>query len=740
MNVFIIIVVVLFVLAITDLVVGVSNDAVNFLNSAIGARAARFKVLMILTTVGIILGAVLSGGMMEVARKGIFNPEHFFFDEIMYMFLAVMLTDILLLDTFNSLGLPTSTTVSIVFELLGAAVAMSLIKIYGESSDLGLGSYINTDRALLIIFGILLSVVIAFSVGAIVQWLSRVLFSFNYEGRIKYFGGIFGGIALTAITFFMIIKGVKNAPFMTSEVKEFVHDNTVLILGVSFISWTVILQLLKAIFNFNILKFIVLVGTVALAMAFASNDLVNFIGVPLAGLDSYQHYVDAGMGDPSLLSTEFLSKKVETQPILLVIAGIIMAITLWFSKKARAVVKTSVDLSRQDEGDERFSASKLARAVVRLSVRFSSTMSVVTPAPVKAYINKQFQPNEEFEAMAAKDRPAFDMIRASVNLVVASILIALGTSLKLPLSTTYVTFMVAMGTSLADRAWGRESAVYRINGVLSVIGGWFLTAFSAFMIAFIMLFILNLGKIVSVIGLTILAGYVIYRTYSAHRRKSANEEKEAEMLQTERAFADECRDNVSINLGDILDQYTESLVGLTEFNRKKLKKALKKSEMVNDTTKGLKNDMYKIIRKLDDEDVDSSMYYVQVLDYLREAAHSLSFISDPAFQHIANNHKPMSPDQVDAINELIQVYKPLHQACRDMIMRCDFKAIDHVKEQQEYLYVEIARLKKAQVKRIKKGKDTTKASVLFINILQETKLMSISVVNVLKSYRDFMNK
>lgn len=739
MSIFLIIVIVLFLLAITDLVVGVSNDAVNFLNSAIGSKATTFRNLMILTTLGILLGSVLSGGMMEVARKGIFHPEHFFFDEIMFMFLAVMITDILLLDTFNSLGMPTSTTVSIVFELLGAAVAMSIIKISNDPNALSLGEYINTEKAMAIILGILLSVVIAFSVGAIVQWISRLMFSFNYEKRLKYFGGIFGGLALTAITYFIIIKGVKNASFMTDLVKEWIYNHTFLILACSFFVWGLLLQLAYYIFKFNILKFVVLVGTMALAMAFASNDLVNFIGVPLAGLDAFKHFIHAG-GDPSLLSTDFLAKPVETESYLLVIAGIIMAVTLWFSKKARKVVKTSVDLARQDEGEERFNSSKLARSFVLAGVTFSSLTEKITPSFLRKSINKQFEPNYEIENLPLNKKPAFDMVRASVNLVVASVLIALGTSLKLPLSTTYVTFMVAMGTSLADRAWGRESAVYRINGVLSVIGGWFLTAFAAFTVAFIILFIIKFGGMVAIIVLVIIAAFAIYKTYSRSKRIEKENGKKENIIMAERTFIDECRDNVTINMADIQQQYSNVLEAIAEYDRKKLKKSLKKVRKINENTKSLKDDLFKIIRKLDEEDVTHGMYYVQVLDYLREAAHSLNYIAEPCYNHVANNHKPFSLAQIDAIDQLSKIYQPIHQASRDMIMKTQFLAIDHVREQQDYLFKQIVKLNKEQLKRIKKKNDSTKASVLFINLLQETKAMSISIVNVLKSYRDFMGE
>ncbi len=738
MNVFLIIVIVLFALAVTDLIVGVSNDAVNFLNSAIGSKTAKFRTLMIITSIGIVLGAVFSGGMMEVARKGIFNPQHFFFDEIMFMFLAVMITDIILLDTFNSLGLPTSTTVSIVFELFGAAVAMSIIKINTDPNALPFGEYINTQKALMIIMGILLSVIIAFSIGAIVQWISRILFSFNFNRRLKYFGSLFGGISLTAITYFMLVKGVKDAPFMTHEFKTWINENTLLVFLVSLVAWTILMQLLHWIFKMNILKFIVLAGTMGLAMAFASNDLVNFIGVPLAGLDSYQHYIASG-SDPGSLSTEFLTQQVEAQTYLLIIAGIIMAVTLWFSKKARRVVKTSVDLARQGDGEERFSASTLSRSVVMISMGVSYINSKVLPKSLKRFVNRQFEPNKAIEKIPAKDRPAFDMVRASVNLVVASVLIATGTSLKLPLSTTYVTFMVAMGTSLADRAWGRESAVFRINGVLSVIGGWFITAFSAFTAAFILLFLIHWGGNIAIALLVLLAAFIIFQTYLSHKRQEQKDKIKAELYNIDSSFKDECRNKISLQLTEILENYTLSLEALSEFDRKKAKKALRNSDIINAEMKSMKDNIYKTIRKLEEEDIEYSVYYVQVIDYLRESTHCLNFITNPIYNHIANIHKPMSESQIKGINKVIQMYTPLHQACRDMIMKSDFSAIDHVKEQQQFLYQEMDKVKKEQLKRIKKGQDTTKSSVLFFNILQETKLLSIGMVNVSKAYRDFVN-
>ncbi|MCK5464621.1 MAG: inorganic phosphate transporter, partial [Bacteroidales bacterium] len=477
---FLLIVIILIVLAVSDLVVGVSNDAVNFLNSAIGSKAAPFIIIMIIAAAGIVFGATFSSGMMEVARKGIFHPDQFFFGEIMIIFLAVMMTDIILLDFFNTFALPTSTTVSIVFELLGAAVAISLIKIHASGSTIAdMSLYINTSSALLMITAILLSVVIAFNVGLLIQYLVRVMFSFNFEKNIKYFGALWGGIAITAITFFILIKGAKGSSFLTKETVAWIRDNSLVILGVSFVGWTLLLQLLQLIFRLNILKFIVLIGTFALAMAFAGNDLVNFIGVPLAGLESFRTFQDSGMADPSGFAMTALAEPVKTPTIFLLIAGSIMVLALWTSKKAKSVSATTIDLSRQDEGYERFESFGMARGIVRASIGFSNFINALTPRAITNFLKSRFN-RDQLKDLKKDKGLSFDLVRASVNLVVASALISLGTSLKLPLSTTYVTFMVAMGTSLADGAWGRESAVFRVSGVVTVIGGWFFTAFCAF--------------------------------------------------------------------------------------------------------------------------------------------------------------------------------------------------------------------------------------------------------------------
>ena len=502
MDIYLIMIIALGLLAIGDLVVGVSNDAVNFLNSAIGSKVLSFRSIMIVASLGIAVGAVFSSGMMEVARKGIFNPDMFFFSEIMIIFMAVMITDILLLDFFNTLGMPTSTTVSIVFELLGAAVAVSLIKIFaggGEFSDLS--QYINVAKATQIIFGILLSVFVAFSIGAVVQYVSRILLSFKFEAKEKWVGALFGGVALTSITYFILMKGIKGTPYAKesfeilngSTIASFMESN---VLGIALVSF-IILFLFSAFLIYrlkiNIYKLIIAIGTFSLALAFAGNDLVNFIGVPIAAWQSYEAWVVSGV-PATEFSMGILAAKVPTPTLLLLLAGIIMVITLWFSSRAKNVVKTSIDLSNQENTKERFKANFLSRGLVRLSVNVSNVFSKVIPIKIQAHIESQFEkPSIELASNKSLELPAFDQIRAAVNLMVAAILISIATSFKLPLSTTYVTFMVAMGTSLADRAWGSESAVYRVAGVLNVIGGWFFTAFIAFIGCGIMAFLINLG-------------------------------------------------------------------------------------------------------------------------------------------------------------------------------------------------------------------------------------------------------
>ncbi|MGM9758837.1 MAG: anion permease [Parabacteroides sp.] len=515
------IVVFLFLLAIFDLSVGVSNDAVNFLNSAIGAKAASFKVIIIIAAVGVFTGAAMSNGMMDIARHGIFRPEYFCFYELMCIFMAVMTTDIVLLDIFNSLGMPTSTTVSMVFELLGASFALALLKVASDTSGLTFLDLLNTEKALSVILGIFLSVGIAFFFGTLVQYLTRLCFSFNYKRHLAWRIGIFGGVATTAIIYFLLIKGIKDLAFMTPEVKQWIHTYTPVILLSCLVGFTVLMQILHWC-RVNVFKIIVLLGTFSLAMAFAGNDLVNFIGVPLAGFSSYQDYVTNGTGDPYHFLMGSLNGPARTPVIFLIAAGAIMVFSLATSKKAYNVVKTSVDLARQDTGDEMFGSSKVARSLVRRFMALSTWVISVTPPSVRQWVNSRFNTEES----QLEEGAAFDLVRASINLVLAGLLVALGTSLKLPLSTTYVTFMVAMGTSLADRAWGRETAVFRITGVLSVIGGWFITAGAAFVAAALVVTVMFFGGKFAIAFMALLALFILYRSNVRYKQKAKEEKKD----------------------------------------------------------------------------------------------------------------------------------------------------------------------------------------------------------------------
>jgi len=749
-NFYLIIVVVLFALAISDLIVGVSNDAVNFLNSAFGSNAAPRWVIMAIASIGILVGATFSSGMMEVARKGIFHPDQFYFAEIMIIFIAVMLTDIILLDFYNTIGLPTSTTVSIVFELLGAAVAVAVVKIMNSTDQtmLDLGNYINSAKALAIITGILLSVVIAFLSGSLVQYISRLIFTYKFEKTFKHFGAIFGGFAITAITYFILIKGAKGSSFISKEMLSWIKDNTLTIILVCFVGWTVILQALVWFVRLNILKVIVLVGTFALAMAFAGNDLVNFIGVPLAGFKSFQAFIAAPGTDPYGMTMEILSDKVKTETYLLIIAGLIMTITLWFSKKARTVTETEIGLSNQNEGAEKFGSSFFARLLVRRSLSANSSLKNILPVKFREGIQKRFEKAPAPAGIDKKDIPAFDMIRASVNLTVASILISIGTSLKLPLSTTYVTFMVAMGSSLSDRAWDRDSAVYRITGVLTVIGGWFFTAFSAFTAAFVFAGLINWLGGYAIVGLLTIAIIFVVRSHVFHKRKSKDLEK---MMETD----DE--DASIIIKGEIFEQLTHAVAvvtlkipkvyakivnGLAFEERETLKESLKKVRKLDKEAKSLKDQVPLVVQKLTEDSITTGPFYVQLIDYLREIAHSINFISEPAFDYVDNNHKSLVPEQIEELNtihaKLEDFFKTINRLLKDNCYELD--QIERAFSKQENLLKSLRKYRKEQIRRIKAERVGTRNSVLYLGIINETKNLVLYSGNLLKASRDFTTK
>ncbi|MBE9510073.1 MAG: inorganic phosphate transporter [Bacteroidetes bacterium] len=739
---YIFIVVILFALAISDLIVGVSNDAVNFLNSAFGSKVASIRVIMIVASIGILVGTTFSSGMMEIARKGIMNPDQFFFKEIMIIFISVMLTDIILLDLFNTFGLPTSTTVSIVFELLGASVGIAIIKITNSPEGGDLDTYINTGKALAIIFGILLSVVIAFSFGALIQYLVRVVFSFDYKKYLKYFGSVWGGLAITAITYFMLIKGAKGSSFISPEQMIWIKANSFSIILLSFIGWTLLLQLVLWLFKINVLKFIVLVGTFSLAMAFAGNDLVNFIGVPLAGFESFKTFTAASGADPATFLMDSLTTAVKTPTSLLLIAGIIMAITLWISKKARSVTKTEIDLGRQGEGTERFESSLLARAIVRSTLSFSKYVSIVVPVRIQIAVRKRFD-RTSYNKLKSEESISFDLVRASVNLVVASILIAFGTSLKLPLSTTYVTFMVAMGTSLADGAWGRESAVYRISGVITVITGWFFTALSAFTVAFCIAIIIHWTGLPGILILIALAVFLVIRTHAFHNKKVKVEEKEKEEREKIKVLdrknvLEISRQNVTSTLISVSKLYYLSITGLLNEDRKLLKHNLKDIKKLNQEVKSHKDNVYSTIKLLDEESSDTGPFYVQVLDYLREAAHCLTYLTDPIFNHIDNNHPRLRTVQRNYLNNLNEDISSFFNLVLNTVKKDKFEDLEEIIDKQQSILEQLDKLQKKQVKMIKREEAGTKNSLLFFNTISETKSLFLNTVNIIKSQRDFV--
>jgi len=747
-NIYLIIVVVLFALAISDLIVGVSNDAVNFLNSSLGSKAAPRFIIMIIASAGIVVGTTFSSGMMEVARKGIFHPDLFYFSEIMMIFLAVMLTDILLLDLYNTFALPTSTTVSIVFELLGASVAVSLIKLGSDAETAGtLGEYINSTKALAIISGILLSVIIAFLIGAIVQYFVRLIFSFQYKKYLRYFGAVWGGMAITAITYFIVIKGAKGSSLISDSGLTWIREHTMAILLISFVGWSLILQVLYWFSKVNVFRGIVLIGTFALAMAFAGNDLVNFIGVPVAGLKAFQDFSAAGGGvSPDSLLMDGLTGSVKTNTFLLLSAGIIMVITLYFSRKARSVTQTEINLSRQSEGYERFGSSHLSRLIVRKVIEFNQSANALMPRSWQRAISKRFELNGPPEAQKTKkeDKAYFDLVRASVNLTVASIIISFATSMKLPLSTTYVTFMVAMGTSLADRAWGRESAVYRITGVITVIGGWFFTALIAFTVAFIVANIITHGGIIAIIGMLLVALFFLIRTHAIHKDRSTKE-KELEALSEEEIqdgnVVEKCTREINHMLNTVINTFNETIDSVSKEDRKKLKEINKKVERLNDEAKSIKNNVHYTLSKLEEDDIETGHFYVQVTDYLREMAHSLTFIAGPSYDHIANQHKSLNKDQIKELKELNKQITLLFTNTMHIIENNAFDQIrDNVLNQQQETLNFIDEYRKSQIKRIKKKKTSTKNSILYLQLLNEMKNFTLHTVNLLKAQRDFISQ
>ena len=733
----------LFVLAIFDLVVGVSNDAVNFLNSAIGAKAASFKTIIFIAGVGVFIGAALSNGMMDIARHGIYQPQHFYFAEIMCILLAVMLTDVVLLDVFNTMGMPTSTTVSMVFELLGGTFALALIKVYGSNGDLGLGDLINTDKALSVIMAIFVSVAIAFFFGMLVQWLARIVFTFNYKKHMKYSIGIFGGIAATSIIYFMLIKGLKDSSFMTAEYKNWIHDNTLMLVGAFFVFFTILMQILH-ICKVNVFKVIVLLGTFALALAFAGNDLVNFIGVPLAGYSSFMDYTANGQaaGADGYLMTSLLGPA-KTPWYFLFGSGAVMVIALATSKKAHNVIKTSVDLSRQDEGEENFGSTPIARTLVRFSLTLANGISKITPEGTKRWIDNRFRKDEAIIA----DGAAFDMVRASVNLVLAGLLIALGTSLKLPLSTTYVTFMVAMGSSLADRAWGRDSAVFRITGVLSVIGGWFITAGAAFTFCFFVTLFIHYGGTVAIILLIGVAVFLLIRSQVMFKKRKAKEKKDETLKQLLSSS-----DNAEIlrllqthtreELGKILAFTEENFERIsTSFlheNLRGLRRSMGSVKFEKQLIKQMKRTGTLAMSHLDNNTIlEKGLYYYQGNDFASELVYSVGRLCEPCLEHVDNNFKPLDAIQKGEFADVTEGITYLLQVCRNRIVNNDYEGMETDIRKANDLNGQLAHLKREELQRIQSHTGSIKVSMVYLTMVQEAQNVVTYASNLLKVSRKF---
>src|SRR5210317_42582 len=738
-NIYIFILIAITILAVVDIVVGVSNDAVNFLNSAIGSKAISLRTIMIVASLGIFIGAVFSSGMMEVARKGIFNPGAFYFDEIMVIFMAVIITDILLLDFFNTLGLPTSTTVSIVFNLLGASVVMSIFKILDSDTQTlaDLGTYINTDKAVTIISGILLSVLISFSVGAFVQWLSRIIFTFQFEKKVKNFGALFGGVALTSITYFIFIKGLKGTPYY-SEMSGFLKSNELVLVFVSWLVLTLFSYFFQKISQKSILIVIILVGTFGLALAFSGNDLVNFIGVSIAAYHSYEAWSVSGI-DPTLFSMEVLDKKVPAEPLLLFIAGGIMVVTLWFSKKAKSVAETEIGLSRQNDTHEKFNPNIISRGFVNVFFGLSAAISSVMPESLKLKIEKSYEYHNAF--LISKDQsvnaPAFDMIRASVNLMVAGILISIATAMKLPLSTTYVTFMVAMGTSLADRAWGRESAVYRVAGVVNVIGGWFLTALVALAASGIVVFLIHWNKVTIIPILLLLTLVILARNFISHKNKTTKVDpkqlKKSESS-TVQGIIIESADNIVNVISRTTKIYADFLEGLSTQNSDLLKKSKKGVAKLDSEIEELRDNIFFFIKSLDETSVRGSNFYITILAYLTDIAQSLDFISKKSYKHVNNQHQKLKFNQFKDLKEIEDRLAHLYKEIIDVFVSRKFERISYIIAQKEELVSFISEKIDAQIDRTRTEESSPKNTTLYFNILLETKDLLNSIMSLMDEY------
>ena len=734
----------LFMLAVFDLVVGVSNDAVNFLNSAIGAKVARFRTILIIASIGVFVGATMSNGMMDIARHGIFQPQMFSFNDLLCIFLAVMVTDVVLLDVFNTLGMPTSTTVSMVFELLGGTFILSLLKIAtDETGILGFADLLNTDKALSVILGIFLSVAVAFIFGTVVQWLSRLIFTFNYTSKLKWKIGLFGGIATTCILYFALLKGLKDSSFMTPEYNAWIKENTMYLVGGCFVVSTVLMQVFHWC-KINVFKIVIFMGTFALALAFAGNDLVNFVGVPLAAYSAYQDFAANGAGQADTFMMSSLNENAKTPFIFLFLSGVVMVYALATSKKAQNVVKTSVDLSRQDEGEEMFGSSRVARSIVRGANNVNEFFSKYTPKPLVRWIDARFNKDEAILAQGA----AFDLVRASINLVLSGLLIALGTSLKLPLSTTYVTFIVAMGSSLADRAWSRESAVFRITGVLNVIGGWFLTAGIAFSACALVTIAMYYGGAVVMALFVFVAVFILIKSNFSTKRKDETdyEEQLFKGIMNAKDKA-ECwgllKKHVCATQQEMLDfvwkTYEDVVNGIEDEDMKKLRRAVKRIDAEKSRRKKLRQRELVGMRRIDKRiSLEKNTWFHLASNSGEQMLYCLKRMSDPCKEHVDNNFNPLS-------RECIEEILPVKKKIVDYLMRSerivedrDYEHIDALLAEEEAYKQQLSEMRRAQEDRIQMDlSQGLKVSLVYLNLLQETQELLSDLRHYLRAFKRF---
>lgn len=739
MELYLAAVVLLMSCAVLDVIVGVSNDAVNFLNSSFGSGVATRRTITLIASVGILMGVMFSSGMMEVARKGIFHPRFFTMPELLTIFVAVMLTDVLLLDLFNTYGLPTSTTVSIVFELLGAAVAVSVLKILEQGELItALATYINTGKAMIIIFGILLSVVIAFFFGALVQFFSRLLFTFDYEKTLRRFGAIWGGAAMATIVFFILVKGAKGTAFVAPDTLDWIQTNTWTLLLAIFGVTAGVFQILISAFRINVFKPVVLVGTFALAMAFAANDLVNFIGVPLAGLAAYRTAL--GAADPLEVSMAALSGEVRSQTPLLLIAGALMVGTLWLSRKARSVTETEINLGKQDEGVERFESMFLSRLIVRMVGSFIDLIRALIPAPVRSWAARRTDPAHFRRADAGGSRPSFDLVRASVNLVVASAVISYATSMKLPLSTTYVTFMVAMGTSFSDRAWDSESAVYRVTGVLTVVGGWFMTALIAFSVAFVFANIIHYFHLFGMIGLVVFAVVVIRATGREHRDRVKEAEEVGIFNLSDPADAPTAICQTFEHTGRLLREIRESLdctfEAFLDRDISELRRQRKKVRQVQRWINIIIANIFKTLRLIQREEAGVSFRYAQTVRRLQKLSDGYRDIVARAQDHVGNNHQGFLDEQVADLRRVRGCLDEILSTMERVLKQNGTVGYAEVAAQDERLNQLARELDESQVQRIQDNTSRTRLSILYYALIGNCKVISRQNLKLLRIFQD----